>query len=94
MTALSPLESTATGVAEPVAAQERRSAPITVWIGLASCAVTLALLCRYFSFTRLEIFKILLGSFFPVALMLARFWQKGAHERPFFLAEAVRLTFT
>jgi hypothetical protein len=94
MTAPSLLESTATAVAEPVAVQERRSAPITVWIGLASCTVALALFCRYFSFTRLEIFKMLLGSFFPVALMLARFWHKGAHERPFFLAKAVRLTFT
>jgi TRAP-type mannitol/chloroaromatic compound transport system permease large subunit len=58
MTAPSPLESTATAVAGPVAAQERRSAPITAWIGLASCAVALALFYRYFSFARLQIFLL------------------------------------
>jgi TRAP-type mannitol/chloroaromatic compound transport system permease large subunit len=61
--------------AEPVAAaeavaQERLPAPTTYWVGLASVAVALAIFYAYFSFTRLEIFKMLLGSFFPLALMI------------------------
>ncbi len=49
---------------------ERQPAPMAFWIGLASCAVALAIFYAYFSFTRLEIFKMLLGSFFPLALMI------------------------
>jgi len=45
-------------------------APMSFWIGLASCAVALGLFYAYFSFARLEIFKMLLGSFFPLALMI------------------------
>ncbi len=61
--------------AEPVAAaeavaQERLPAPTTYWVGLASVAVALAIFYAYFSFTRLEIFKMLLGSFFPLAIMI------------------------
>ncbi len=54
----------------PVADAERQPAPLTFWIGLVSCAVALALFYAYFSFARLEIFKMLLGSFFPLALMI------------------------
>jgi TRAP-type mannitol/chloroaromatic compound transport system permease large subunit len=43
---------------------------MTFWIGLASCVVALALFYAYFSFARLEIFKMLLGSFFPLAMMI------------------------
>jgi TRAP-type mannitol/chloroaromatic compound transport system permease large subunit len=53
-----------------VAAQERLPAPTTFWIGLASCAVALAIFYAFFSFARLEIFKMLLGSFFPLAIMI------------------------
>jgi tripartite ATP-independent transporter DctM subunit len=61
----------ATAVAEvPVAEAERQPAPLSFWIGLASCAVALGLFYAYFSFVRLEIFKMLLGSFFPLALMI------------------------
>jgi len=61
----------ATAAAEaPVAESERQPAPLSFWIGLASCAVALALFYAYFSFVRLEIFKMLLGSFFPLALMI------------------------
>ncbi|MDO9279560.1 MAG: TRAP transporter large permease subunit [Polaromonas sp.] len=56
--------------AAPVTAQERIAAPASFWIGLASCAVALALFYAYFSFARLEIFKMLLGSFFPLAVMI------------------------
>jgi TRAP-type mannitol/chloroaromatic compound transport system permease large subunit len=61
----------ASAVAEaPVADAERQPAPTSFWVGLASCAVALALFYAYFSFARLEIFKMLLGSFFPLALMI------------------------
>ncbi len=56
--------------AKPVVAQERLPAPTSFWIGLASCAVALAIFYAYFSFARLEIFKMLLGSFFPLAMMI------------------------
>jgi len=60
-----------TAVAEvPVAEAERQPAPLSFWIALASCAVALGLFYAYFSFVRLEIFKMLLGSFFPLALMI------------------------
>ena len=54
----------------PVADAERQPAPLSFWIGLVSCGVALALFYAYFSFVRLEIFKMLLGSFFPLALMI------------------------
>jgi TRAP-type mannitol/chloroaromatic compound transport system permease large subunit len=54
----------------PAAEVERQEAPMSFWIGLASCAVALALFYAYFSFARLEIFKMLLGSFFPLAIMI------------------------
>lgn len=59
-----------TAAAEAPAAAERVPAPMSFWIGLASCAVALAIFYAYFSFARLEIFKMLLGSFFPLALMI------------------------
>jgi TRAP-type mannitol/chloroaromatic compound transport system permease large subunit len=54
----------------PAAQAERQPAPMSFWIGLASCAVALAIFYAYFSFVRLEIFKMLLGSFFPLAIMI------------------------
>ena len=58
-------------VPAPVATTaERLPVPTTYWIALASCAVALGLFYAYFSFARLEIFKMLLGSFFPLALMI------------------------
>ena len=56
--------------AAPVAAAERLPVPANFWIALASCAVALVLFYAYFSFARLEIFKMLLGSFFPLAIMI------------------------
>jgi tripartite ATP-independent transporter DctM subunit len=55
---------------DPAAAQARQPAPTSFWVGLTSCAVALALFYVYFSFARLEIFKMLLGSFFPLAVMI------------------------
>ncbi len=54
----------------PEAALPRQPAPTIFWIALASCAVALAIFYAYFSFVRLEIFKMLLGSFFPLAIMI------------------------
>jgi TRAP-type mannitol/chloroaromatic compound transport system permease large subunit len=65
-----PAKSGAPVAAEPVAEQERVPAPMTFWIGLASCAVALVIFYAIFSFARLEIFKMLLGSFFPLAIMI------------------------
>jgi TRAP-type mannitol/chloroaromatic compound transport system permease large subunit len=53
-----------------VADAERLPVPLNYWIALASCAVALFLFYAYFSFARLEIFKMLLGSFFPLAVMI------------------------
>jgi TRAP-type mannitol/chloroaromatic compound transport system permease large subunit len=55
---------------EPAAAAQRLPAPLSFWVALASCAVALAIFYAYFSFARLEIFKMLLGSFFPLAVMI------------------------
>jgi TRAP-type mannitol/chloroaromatic compound transport system permease large subunit len=63
-----PIETPA--AAAPVTAAERLPVPTNFWIALASCAVALALFYAYFSFARLEIFKMLLGSFFPLAIMI------------------------
>jgi TRAP-type mannitol/chloroaromatic compound transport system permease large subunit len=63
-----PIETPA--AAAPVTAAERLPVPMNFWIALASCAVALALFYAYFSFARLEIFKMLLGSFFPLAIMI------------------------
>ena len=57
-------------VAEPEVSPERVPAPISFWIALVSCAVALVLFYAIFSFARLEIFKMLLGSFFPLAVMI------------------------
>jgi TRAP-type mannitol/chloroaromatic compound transport system permease large subunit len=56
--------------AAPVAVAERLPVPMSYWIALASCVVALTLFYAYFSFARLEIFKMLLGSFFPLAIMI------------------------
>ena len=65
-----PTATVAASAETPAAEAERLPAPPSFWIGLASCAVALALFYAYFSFARLEIFKMLLGSFFPLALMI------------------------
>ena len=52
------------------ATAERLPAPASFWVALASCAVALGIFYAYFSFARLEIFKMLLGSFFPLAVMI------------------------
>jgi len=56
--------------AKPAVAQERLPVPTGYWIALGICAVVLALFYLIFSFARLEIFKMLLGSFFPLAMLI------------------------
>ena len=49
---------------------ETKAAPLSYWIALGAGLVALAVFYAIFSFTRLEIFKMLLGSFFPLALLI------------------------
>ena len=56
--------------AKPLPAQERQPVPLAFWIALASCVVGLAIAYAFFNFARLEIFKMLLGSFFPLAMLI------------------------
>jgi TRAP-type mannitol/chloroaromatic compound transport system permease large subunit len=55
---------------EDVAAAAQTEAPQGFWIALGVGLAALALFYAIFSFTRLEIFKMLLGSFFPLALLI------------------------
>jgi TRAP-type mannitol/chloroaromatic compound transport system permease large subunit len=52
------------------AAGESVPAPIGYWIALAIGVAAVAFFYRIFNFARLEIFKMLLGSFFPLALLI------------------------
>ena len=49
---------------------ERQSAPTGFWIAMGVVALAMFVFYAYFSFARLEIFKMLLGSFFPLAIMI------------------------
>jgi TRAP-type mannitol/chloroaromatic compound transport system permease large subunit len=65
-------EVAASAAAAPASGQvaTRQAAPIGFWIGLAAGAVALLAYYVLLSVTRLEIFKMLLGSFFPLLLMI------------------------
>jgi TRAP-type mannitol/chloroaromatic compound transport system permease large subunit len=55
----------------PVAAPGKRlTAPMGYWITLGICLAGLAIFYAIFSFVRLEIFKMLLTSFFPLAILI------------------------
>ena len=56
--------------AQEAAAPERVAAPLAFWIVLAICVVALLIFYATFNFARLEIFKMLLSSFFPLALLI------------------------
>ena len=56
--------------AKPLPPQERQPVPLAFWIALASCVVGLAIAYGFFNFARLEIFKMLLGSIFPLAMLI------------------------
>ena len=58
------------GAQEPVATADRVAAPMGFWIALALCAAALLIFYATFNFARLEIFKMLLASFFPLALLI------------------------
>ncbi|MEW6671705.1 MAG: TRAP transporter large permease subunit [Thermodesulfobacteriota bacterium] len=54
----------------PATTAERLPAPMGYWITLGICLVGLAIFYTIFTFVRLEIFKMLLVSFFPLALLI------------------------
>jgi TRAP-type mannitol/chloroaromatic compound transport system permease large subunit len=56
--------------AEPAAEPERRPAPTWYWIVAAIGAVVLVALYALWSWERLEVFKFLLASFFPLAILI------------------------
>ncbi|MEP7303530.1 MAG: TRAP transporter large permease subunit, partial [Caldimonas sp.] len=60
----------ASPVAASAAADAREPAPPGYWIGLVVGAVALAIYYLLLSFARLEIFKMLLSSFFPLLIMI------------------------
>ena len=60
----------ATAAPTAEATGERVAAPTSYWIVLGLGAAALAAFYAIFSFARLEIFKMLLGSFFPLAMLI------------------------
>lgn len=54
----------------PVAVAQRQPTPDSYWVAVVICVAALALFYAFFSFAQLEIFKMLLGSFFPLAVMI------------------------
>jgi TRAP-type mannitol/chloroaromatic compound transport system permease large subunit len=68
-----PASATPNPAAEPAtaAANDTRPAPTGFWIFAAICAVMLAVFYAALTWARLEIFKMLMGSFFPLAVMIA-----------------------
>ncbi|MDT3736542.1 MAG: TRAP transporter large permease subunit [Denitratisoma sp.] len=55
---------------EPAAEAERLPAPMSYWIVLAVGTAAVLFFYWIFDFARLEIFKMLLGSFFPLAILI------------------------
>jgi len=60
----------AAGAAPDEAPATRVPAPLWFWIVLGLCLASVAVFYVIFDFARLEIFKMLLGSFFPLALLI------------------------
>jgi TRAP-type mannitol/chloroaromatic compound transport system permease large subunit len=60
----------AAGAAPDEALATRVPAPLWFWIVLGLCLASVAVFYVIFDFARLEIFKMLLGSFFPLALLI------------------------
>ena len=66
-----PVEAAAPKPAQaPPASVGRHPASLAFWITFGICAVMLIIFYAIFTFVRLEIFKMLLGSFFPLALLI------------------------
>src|SRR5690606_14554156 len=57
--------------AAPDAGPARLPAPAGYWIFFGVCVLLLAIFYALLTWARLEIFKMLMGSFFPLALMIA-----------------------
>jgi len=71
--AASPVAASAEEAAKPAEVAdvvERQPAPTGFWIAMGVVAFAMLVFYAYFSFARLEIFKMLLGSFFPLAIMI------------------------
>ena len=60
----------ATEASSTSAQPQSQAAPRAYWIAMAVCLALAAAFYAYFSFARLEIFKMLLGSLFPLAFMI------------------------
>ncbi len=56
--------------AKPVTTPEALPAPLWFWVMLGVCAAALTLLYLMWNWQRLEVFKMLLTSFFPLALLI------------------------
>ena len=72
-TAAAPAEEKTIAVAEAepkVTAGERLPVPRNYWISLGICIVSLLIFYVIFNFVQLEIFKMLLTSFFPLAILI------------------------
>jgi TRAP-type mannitol/chloroaromatic compound transport system permease large subunit len=66
-----PAETAAPPQAEAApAAPERHPPSLAFWITFGICAAGLVIFYAIFTFVRLEIFKMLLGSFFPLAILI------------------------
>jgi TRAP-type mannitol/chloroaromatic compound transport system permease large subunit len=68
--AAAPAAAEAPPAAAPAPAQERLPAPVWFWVMLGLCAAGLAILYMVWNWERLEVFKMLLSSFFPLALLI------------------------
>ena len=60
----------ASGAASPIPEAERRPVPAWYWVLLAIALVLAFILYRAWTWERLEVFKMLLTSFFPLALLI------------------------
>jgi TRAP-type mannitol/chloroaromatic compound transport system permease large subunit len=60
----------ATKATEPLPAAERLPTPVWYWIVFGVAVVAMVIFYAIFTWTRLEIFKMLLTSFFPLALLI------------------------
>lgn len=64
------MPSTSAESAAPAAPAEAKSAPKGFWIAFGIGLAAMVVFYAYFTFARLEIFKMLLGSLFPLAFMI------------------------
>ncbi|MCO5118294.1 MAG: TRAP transporter large permease subunit [Burkholderiaceae bacterium] len=65
-----PAPSGADEAADTTDEPQRRAAPLSFWLSLAVATVAMLVYYGMLTFARLEIFKMLLGSFFPLTLLI------------------------